>query len=100
MHSNVVLHDLLSTRQSAFSPTSFRRCAETIARLQRYLRREATLADVDDESLERVFGSMAADKVSSLVVKRDRRLLLKLRLLAAAGKAKSVEAGEPDACGA
>lgn len=97
MYSDV-LNDILAARQSAFSPTSFRRCAETIARLQRYLRREAKLADIDDESLERVFGSMAADKVSSLVVKRDRRLLLKLRSLASNGKPSSVGATEPDAC--
>jgi hypothetical protein len=95
MYSEVVLQDALAAWQSEFSPTAFRRCAETIARLQRCLGRVGTLADIDDHSLERVFASMAADRVSSLVVKRDRRLLLKLRLLAAAG-----QPAEPDACGA
>lgn len=100
MHSDVFLGDLLATQQDAFTPTSYRRCVETIARLQRYLARDARLADIDDESLERLFGSMVADRMSSLVVKRDRRLLLKLRNLAKEWARRSHATPKADARGA
>jgi len=96
MHAAVVLRVLLASQEAAFSPTAYRRCAETVTRLERYLGHEPTLGDLDDESLERLFGSMA-EKVSSLIVKRDRRLLLKLRAIASA---EPQTFGQPDACGA
>jgi hypothetical protein len=96
MHAPVVLRVLLASEEAAFSPTSYRRCAETVTRLERYLGHEPTLGDLENESLERLFGSMAG-KVSSLIVKRDRRLLLKLRALATA---EQQSFGQPDACGA
>ncbi len=96
MHAAVALRILLSSQEAAFSPTAYRRCAESVLRLERHLGHEATLVDLEDEPLERLFGSIAG-KVSSLIVKRDRRLLLKLRGLATA---EQPSYGLPDACGA